>query len=57
MDVIATEGERGVLDSLKRKSYQANNMFSSLVKYMHKSIDIQSSYEDTKETEVPQWVQ
>lgn len=55
-DVIATEGQRGALENMKRKSTAADRMFDSLVKYMHDSIHIDGGYKFTKEPVTPSWL-
>jgi len=57
VDVISTEGERGVLANLRRKAGQADRMFSSLVAEMNAALEIQrSSYDNTRPTEAPPWL-
>jgi hypothetical protein len=57
VDVISTEGERGVLANLRRKAAQADRMFSSLVAEMNSALAIKrSAYENTQPTEAPTWL-
>jgi hypothetical protein len=56
IDVIASEGERGVLASIERKSAQADQMFGQLVELMNKELKIQKKNEATKKVEVPSWL-
>jgi SNF2 family DNA or RNA helicase len=56
LDVIATEGEVGVISNMMRKSEQADAMFTELVKYMNTSIDIKKENRNTKTPELPSWV-
>ena len=56
-DIIATEGQRGALENMRRKSIAADRMFDSLVKYMHKAQTIEGGYKFEKDLEVPQWLQ
>lgn len=56
VDVVTTEGERGVLANLKRKAADADRMFSALVSKMNESLHIERRAEFTKETEVPPWL-
>ncbi len=56
VDVVATEGEKGVLANLRRKAQQADRMFSSLVQHMNHAAAIQRANPFTKETETPRWL-
>jgi hypothetical protein len=56
VDMICTEGEKGVLDNLRRKAQAADRMFSELVLHMNEAIGIKRSNEFTKELEAPQWL-
>ena len=56
VDVIATDGERGVLDNLRRKAAQADRMFSALVEQMNQSLSIERTRHKTRATEVPSWL-
>ncbi len=57
VDIITTEGERGVLRNLQRKAEQADRMFSSLVAQMNAAlaIDRASGQFSTKE-QIPPWL-
>jgi len=56
VDIITTEGERGVLKNLQRKAIQADQMFTNLVTEMNAAmnIDRQSQFKHT--TEAPAWL-
>lgn len=56
VDLVATEGERGVKDNLRRKSEAADRMFSALVEHMNEAsrIDPRSTY--VRPVEVPAWL-
>jgi hypothetical protein len=56
VDIITTEGERGVLKNLQRKATQADTMFNSLVSEMNRSMSIDRITTFTKQQEVPQWL-
>lgn len=56
VDVVTTDGERGIADNLKRKARQADAMFSSLVRHMNDSMRIDSYREFTNQVEVPSWL-
>lgn len=57
VDVIATDGERGVLANLRRKAAQADRMFSALVESMSETLRIERSrYLGAEPTEVPSWL-
>jgi hypothetical protein len=56
IDVIASEGEQGVLKSIERKSKQAEEMFSQLVALMGNELKIDKRKDKENQMEVPQWV-
>jgi hypothetical protein len=56
IDVVATEGEAGVLANLKRKSDQADAMFSRLVELMHEHLRIDRSNPFHAPEEAPPWL-
>jgi hypothetical protein len=57
VDIITTEGERGVMRNLQRKAEQADTMFSNLVAEMNNAQHIARSVTDSKQIEVPTWLQ
>ena len=56
VDIVTTEGEKGVLKNLQRKAEQANGMFSNLVAEMNAAIAIDRESSFTKSMEVPSWL-
>lgn len=56
VDVIATEGERGIKDNLKRKSEAADKMFESLVAHMNNAMKIAKRSYGDKEAMIPSWL-
>jgi len=56
VDVITTEGERGVMKNLQRKAAQADEMFSRLVAEMNQALAIQRANNMTKRMELPSWL-
>jgi superfamily II DNA/RNA helicase len=57
VDVITTEGEKGVLKNLRRKAAQADVMFSALVDEMNHELSIKRNTNlFTKTVEVPSWL-
>lgn len=56
VDIVTTEGERGVLANLQRKAEQADRMFSNLVAEMNTAIAIDRSARFTTPMEVPSWL-
>jgi hypothetical protein len=57
VDIVTTEGERGVLANLQRKATQADRMFSSLVAEMNAAMAIDRSLSNFTQTEqVPAWL-
>lgn len=56
VDIIATEGERGVMNNLQRKEDGARDMFDSLVGKMGKSAESVKLTEYQNKIEVPTWL-
>jgi hypothetical protein len=55
VDVVSTDGETRVRDSMIRKSRAADLMFAELVKYMRDASGVSLSVSDEKAIEVPTW--
>jgi hypothetical protein len=53
---IVNEGECGILGSLKRKSSQAETMFSSIVNHMHNALHLMSMDTFDQKEELPEWL-
>jgi len=56
VDVITSEGERGVFANLRRKSDQADQMFAMLVGYMNDALKIDNRTYFNNKMELPQWL-
>lgn len=56
VDIITTEGERGVLRNLQRKAAQADKIFSNLVAEMNAAQSIDRASTFTKQQEIPKWL-
>jgi hypothetical protein len=56
VDIVATTGEREVMQNLSRKARMADQMFDALVRHMNDSIRIDRSVAYEKEAEVPVWL-
>ena len=56
VDIVTTEGERGVLANLQRKAGQADKMFSNLVAQMNAAISIDRASRFTTQQEIPAWL-
>jgi len=56
VDIITTDGERGVMKNLQRKADQADQMFSRLVAEMNHAKGITQVNQMTKRVEVPSWL-
>jgi hypothetical protein len=54
-DLIATEGQRGIKENLKRKQAAADKMFDEMVRHMHDSLRIEGGYKFEKEVTAPCW--
>jgi len=56
VDIITSDGERGVFKNLRRKSDAADNMFAQLVVYMNAAIKIDGKTYFEKEMKKPEWL-
>jgi hypothetical protein len=56
VDIVTTEGERGVMRNLQRKAGQADAMFSRLVAEMNNALRIERDNNMTKRMETPAWL-
>lgn len=56
VDIVTTEGERGVLKNLQRKAANADKMFSALVSEMNAALAIQKAAQFSKQEEIPAWL-
>jgi len=56
VDLVATEGERGIKDNLRRKSEAADRMFSELVAHMNEALRIERGVTHDLSVEVPAWL-
>ena len=57
VDIIATEGEKNILNNLQRKACAATDMFDALVRHMNEEVNINraSVWFDNEET-MPSWL-
>lgn len=56
VDIVSTEGERGVMDNLKKKSLAADKMFTNLVYHMNNAMKIDRSQFGSIKQEIPKWL-
>jgi hypothetical protein len=56
VDIVTTEGERGVMRNLQRKAAQADTMFSHLVAEMNRALHIERANNMIKPMELPTWL-
>lgn len=56
IDIPTTEGEKMIMQNLRRKATQADNMFTSLVREMTHAVGIDRSVNFTQREEVPSWL-
>jgi hypothetical protein len=56
VDVIASEGEAGVLANMKRKSEQADAMFARLVELINSELQVEKREKATRQQEIPKWL-
>lgn len=55
-DVIASEGEAGVLKNLNRKAAQSDEMFCRLVSLIGNELKIEQTNKHTNKQEIPSWL-
>lgn len=56
VDVVTSDGEKGVLDNLKAKQAKADKMFANLVAEMNRAMSIDNSYHYDRKLEIPSWL-
>jgi hypothetical protein len=56
VDVIASEGEAGVLANMNRKAEKAAEMFKKLVKLTNHELQIEKANHHTKQEQIPSWL-
>jgi hypothetical protein len=56
VDIIASEGEVGAKDNLRRKSIAADKLFTELVKHMSEELVIKRSINGTQKVSIPSWL-
>jgi hypothetical protein len=56
VDVIATEGEKNVLENLQRKQVKAAEMTDNLIRMMHDELEIKIAPYGTTKEERPTWL-
>lgn len=56
VDIVLTEGERKIMENLKRKSIAADKMFQNLVNEMNNAIKMQKINYYTDKEEIPSWL-
>ncbi len=56
VDLVTTEGGKGTIASLQRKSAQADAMFTALCAHMNDAVHIDPASTFTQEVRIPQWV-
>lgn len=56
VDVVTTEGGKGVMENLQRKARQCDEMFSELVAHMNDALHIQRRSYGDQSVQVPAWM-
>lgn len=56
VDLVVSEGERGVLANLRRKAAQADKMFDALVRFMRDGMAVARRSELNANVEAPSWL-
>jgi hypothetical protein len=54
--IITTEGGRGVLDNLKRKSARSDRMFDLLTRFMNDAVRVERTQYGSQEGRIPSWL-
>ena len=55
VDVVMTEGERKIMENLRRKAGQAETMFANLISEMNSAMAISAAKSFDKTMELPAW--
>lgn len=56
VDIVTTDGERGIKANLQRKAQQADRMFAALVTHMHAAVRIERGRAFTAPEAIPAWL-
>lgn len=56
IDIVTTQGERPVLDNMKRKAAQADRMFTKLVELMNDALSIERGTVHKQIQQLPEWL-
>lgn len=56
VDIVASEGERGVLANMQRKARAAERMFAALVEHMNDGLRLERSAQFTEQERAPTWL-
>jgi hypothetical protein len=56
VDMITTEGEKGVIENLQRKADAADRMFNNLVAEMNRELHIERGTKFERQEEIPSWL-
>jgi hypothetical protein len=56
VDHVATEGERGVVQNVRRKAEAADRMFAALTAHMNQALHMKERYRAAMPAEVPAWL-
>lgn len=56
VDIVATDGDRGVLSNMQRKAERADSMFATLVAEMNRAVGIDRAAAFNKKQELPAWL-
>jgi hypothetical protein len=56
IDIVLTDGEKKIIENLKRKEIAAVSMFNNLVKEMNHATEIEKENKHLKQVEVPTWL-
>lgn len=55
-DMVFTDGDAAIIESIRRKRSQSEEMFQHLVKEMNNSMKVHRANDHTKQMEIPSWL-
>ena len=56
VDIVASEGDLGILANLQRKAEQADEMFANLIAEMNDALAISKPSRTNSDIQIPSWL-
>lgn len=56
VDIVTTEGGRSIMENMERKSHQADEMFSQMIKHMNDTNNLFRINHKSGDVEIPKWL-